>query len=109
MEHNNPGGRHHVHLWAATAALFVTAATAAEPPKAVAARVVSINTPGGWSLHIRDDGSANLRYGADNGNGYTAPAGTFDAEKVRKALDDVAIKDRHGNITRVERTFSVIK
>lgn len=71
-------------LLAATAALF---GTAAEPPKATATEVVSISSPGGWRLYIRDDGSANLRYGADSGNGYTAPAGTFDAEKVRKALD----------------------
>lgn len=71
---------------AAVVALISTAALAADPPQATVTMVVSISTPASWRLHIRDDGSANLRYGADNGNGHTAPAGTFDAEQVRKAL-----------------------
>jgi len=76
-------------LAAAAAALLSAASllnTQALAADAAVEEVVSISHFGSWRLDIRDDGSANLRYGSDSGNGYRAPAGTFDAEQVRKAL-----------------------
>jgi hypothetical protein len=65
------------------AALLHSALFAADPK---VERVVSIDQPNGWKLEIRDDGSANLRFNSEAGSGYNAPAGTFDAEQVRKTL-----------------------
>jgi hypothetical protein len=65
------------------AVLLHTALFAADPK---VAEVVSINQLDSWKLNIRDDGSANLRFNSEAGSGYNAPAGTFDAEQVRKTL-----------------------
>jgi len=67
-----------------SAAAVLSAALFASDPKV--AEVVSINQPGGWKLEISEDGSANLRYHTDAGNVYAVPAGTFDAEHIRKTL-----------------------
>lgn len=65
------------------AAALLQAAILSAGPKV--AEVVSINQPNGWQLDIRDDGSAQLRFGSESGT-YLAPAGTFAAEEVRKTL-----------------------
>lgn len=48
-------------------------------------RVVSISQADGWQLKISADGSSAVRFGGESGV-YKAPAGTFDAEQVRKTL-----------------------
>ncbi len=68
------------------AALVGTVSFAADPPKS-ADRAVRIGSPGGWTLDIRSDGSADLRDGSDRARIYPVPAGTFDVDEVLNALN----------------------
>lgn len=76
----------------ACALAFALPALAADPPKPAVRNLYVLRTPGGWLLHIRDDGSARLEFGAGGGpHSRDAPAGTFVPADVRKTLDGVTL------------------
>jgi hypothetical protein len=57
------------------------------PPAAKLKTLYTLHTPSGWLLDIRNDGSAELVFGAGGPDTWWAPAGIFKPEEVRKALD----------------------
>lgn len=79
---------------------FALPTFAADPPKPAIKRLYSLHSPGGWLLHIHDDGSAQLMFGDGGGlDLLSTPVGTFKPDDVRKALDGLKLEPKGGEGT----------
>ena len=65
----------------------------AKPP----ARLIGVYTPNGWWLDINTDGSGRVGYGSSLSDAWGFKGGTFDADKVTKALKALA-NDKNGKM-----------
>jgi hypothetical protein len=79
---------------------FALPALAADPVRPAVKKLYGLHTPRGWMLDIHDDGSARLVFGdGAYADSYSAPAGTFKPDDVRRALDGVKLDPKGGEGT----------